>query len=585
MGFAVIGYPTKRHSNRSIHDQLPYELRSENDNKNDMYKQKLSRGRRKKNIKKFKKQKLISGKLKELNRLDTNNDNDNDTLLTDDDKFDQQLIESTWPRRNLNTQYDMVQTRSNWLSQINTVMRSTGSNVTVLNQRKIRSYYTGRDIKFRRWQPTKSNVQDSLMSDTLYTKDNSPLLRPGGRTKHSDRKTFNSMESEVCKESKEHTKKERKPNEVVYDNISTYDDNSNQCNVNIQGDLKKSADLEIPGKEIMIKQSNMTKQKQNVVGNNKITDKLSFDKLPPEVIQKIFIFSFANYNMLLINKYLNNCLRLSDHLLEINFIENYIHIIDYNNTREDSDNMLLRVKCLNTKIFDDPIMTQFFLKRLKYLRKKFDKFITDDIIYKGLANYKKPSLSHRLYVNTIDYYFKNVRILKYFFKHFEVVVSSLIDNIIEWFFQFQIQYKIQHFLHVMKIIRKYCKKYDYLKDKTNFTAHHLVSILEYLFLNKSDRQLITINFLQGLTSFIEEEDEIEENIDNIPLEKLKIKFVDVYLSMFYKPLFVDNENNVSDINMVLNDSSLWSCLREISNIELIDVFVSHGVRPSYGHII
>ena len=55
--------------------------------------------------------------------------------------------------------------------------------------------------------------------------------------------------------------------------------------------------------------------------------------------------------------------------------------------------------------------------------------------------------------------------------------------------------------------------------------------------------------------------------------------------MFYKPLVIDNGNHDSDINTVLNDSSLWSCLKNISNIELIDVFVSHGIRPSYGHII
>ena len=93
MGFAVIGYPTKRQNRRSIHDQLPYKLRSEQDNKNDIARQISIRGRRKKNIRNLKKKQLINQKLKELNTFDKNND-----------KWDQQLIESTWVRRNVNTQ-------------------------------------------------------------------------------------------------------------------------------------------------------------------------------------------------------------------------------------------------------------------------------------------------------------------------------------------------------------------------------------------------------------------------------------------------------------------------------------------------
>lgn len=578
MGFAVIGYPTKRQNRRSIHDQLPYKLRSEQDNKNDIARQISIRGRRKKNIRNLKKKQLINQKLKELNTFDKNND-----------KWDQQLIESTWVRRNVNTQYAMVQTRPNWLSQVNTVMRSRGSNTSVSNQKEVWSYYTGKDIRFERWQPSQLMIQSDLMSNAIDSKDNGLLLKVRKETKPSNGKIINSMESKVHKVSKGRKKAARKSKDVVYDKLS-FDYNSNNLNEsdsNSEDDLKNSADLKVRKIVTMLQQSsNNSQQKQTNEGNSKITKKLSLDKLPPEIIQKIFIFSLANYNMLLTNKYLNHCLKLSDHLLEHNFIENYIHVMD-NNIQENIDSMLIRVKYLNTRIFDDPVMTQFFLRRLKHLKKKFNRFITDEIINKGLTVYKNPSLPHRLYVSSINYYFKNIHILKYFFKNFEVVVSSLIDNIIDWFFQFQTNYNIQDFLHVMKIIKRYCKKYDYLKDKVNFTAHHLVSILEHLFLSDNNKQLVTIDFFQGLSSYIELEGKKEEegNIHKLPLEKLKINLVDVYLSMFYKPLVIDNGNHDSDINTVLNDSSLWSCLKNISNIELIDVFVSHGIRPSYGHII
>lgn len=617
MGFAVIGYPTKRQYHLSIENQLPLNLRTKNDIEYDKQREKSVRERTKKIVRKLKKRKLLDERLKALDRLKSGNGQR--LLLTGNNELDRQLIEDAWVHANINTKYYMVKTRSNWLKQTNVVMRSQGSNKLISNQKEIVPYYN-RVIKFKKWQPSgskKDNIDDyddddddddknknkldkfisiDDLSENIYSKDKTLKV-----SKQLNKRNLNSIDNKISKVS-ERVKKEKRLKEFrdklsfgnTYDTVFRHIDNDSKLkesdltsphnSLNIQNDLEKSIDLEGPAQNTIPFLNNF-KNKQTYMRNAKVPTKLSLDKLPPEVIQKIFVFSSANYNMLLTNKYLNYCLKLSDHLLEFNFIENYIYVVDKNTEEHIIDNgdKLSKIKYLNTKIFADPIMTKFFLRRLKYLKKKFDKFITDDIIKSGITTYKKPYLPHVLYVNIIDHYFKNVHILKYFLKKFEIVVSSLIDHIIDWFFHDQTKYKIQDLLNVMKAIKKYCKKYDHLRDKNIFTAHHLVSILEMLFLNNSGKPFDTIEFFQGLSSIGKEEE--EKNSDNLPLEKLKINFVDIYVSTFYKPLSVNSENNDTDINMVLNDSSLWSCIRKISNIELIDVFVSHGVRPSYGQII
>lgn len=606
MGFAVIGYPTKRSTHRKMEDQLPSKLRNKSDIKKHKIEVELKKEREREHRKKLNREKARRYRLKQKatspeERLKIEKKKQlKEEKLKAKEAAKKKAVEKArrlalikerkadFKRRNIPPiSIIMDQNLTKEISHIKFI--------PIAHCKKFEFHqWTLEDLNDKHAKPLQKQASisrnESHSNNSIETKGSKNKKRSreqneddeAGKSKksHKSKKHKKDKTDKKSKKDKKKHKKHKKSKkryveeEPQFVNAQSNDVEEDDADTIIDPEFSIELPKPVKNKNVSLSPSKRKQSKKEI----KLSSKISLSKLPPEVLQRIFIFSFANYNLLLTNKYLNHCLTLSDHLLEANLYENYICVIEkQDKENDDTEDKTVTKKHINVNLFQDPIMTKYFFKNFNNLRKSFDNFITDKIVEDPDEAYEPPALPHIIYVDYVHSFFNDPNVLKFIFQKFEVHVDTLVDHIITWFFS-QTDYKIEAFLKIMDGIKEYCQEHDYLKDKINFTAHHLVTILEFLFLQKEDNPSDHIEFFQGISSIV-------DDFSTLPLMNLKIKFVDIYLLTFYKFPSTENETSDSNLNTILNDSLLWSCLRKISNIELLDMFVARGVRPSYGEII
>lgn len=602
MGFAVIGYPTMRSTRRKMEDQLPSKLRSKKDSKKHKLEVELKIEQERENRRKVEREKARRYRLKQQamspeERLKIENKKrlkmeklkaKRETQKKAKEKARRLALikerKADFKKRNIqplsiimdrNLTYDashakFIPTAHLEEFRIHQWMPEDSKDKHSKSLQKKPSTAFGKDQAINSTETERSKSRKRLR-ERNEDNDSRKSKKSHKSKKHKKSKT----EKKSRKDKKKHKKQRKSKKRNIEESLSVVTPSDETMEEDNDTIIDPDFNMEMirpMGNKILSLSPSKRKQFKKEI---KSSSKLSLSKLPLEVLQKIFIFSFANYNLLLTNKYLNHCLRLSDHLLERNLYENYFYSIE--EQENDSENKPVTKKYINVNLFKDPNMTKFFFKNFNSLKESFDNFITDKGVEDGGETYETPSLPHIIYVDYVQSFFYDPNVLKFMFQKFRIHVDTLVDHIITWFFS-QTHYKIEAFLKVMDDIKEYCQEYDYLKEKVNFTAHHLVTILEYLFLKKEDNPSDYIEFFHGISSIV-------DGFSTLSLMDLKIKFVDIYLLTFYKFPSSEGETADSDINTILDDSLLWSCLRKISNIELLDMFVARGVRPSYGSII
>lgn len=627
MGFAIIGFPTKRNGLRKMRDQLPSRLRNKSENKRFKEEEELRRAREREHRKKMEEERLQRERMKPP-PVKTREQLRLEKRMEKLQKKKQQEMERLKAREEVKQRAEEKRRKLALIKERKADFKRRGIPKlgVIINEEmadivsKAKFVPTAHIEKFEFevltefWKKTpkqtaltnqhhrnKKQAHLSLITNEESVRENLATEREEPEIRKRSREQTDTVELEYSeggehshkskrhKKSKKDKKKKKKKDKKNKSSKRKHSEKSQSLNteVNMTEDENNRDDVDtlidpdfnietVNPSENVTRSVSPSKRKQSPKESN-LPSELSLSKLPPEVIQKIFIFSLANYNLLLTNKYLNHCLRLSDHLLKRNLYENYLFTIKKQDNENEEDGGDVTKRYLNVNLFKDPVMTKFFIKKFNSLTQLFDDFITDKVLESGIGTYKVPPLPHIIYVDYIHSFFDNPTFLKYIFQKFKIHVDILVDHVINWFFT-QNHHKIEDFLHLMDNIKEYCQDFEYLKEKINFTAHHLVTILEYLFLQREDNPSNHIEFFQGISSIV-------DDFSTLSLMELKIKFVDIYLLTFYKFPSPEGETTDSDINTILDDSLLWSCLRKISNIELLDMFVARGVRPSYGEII
>lgn len=295
--------------------------------------------------------------------------------------------------------------------------------------------------------------------------------------------------------------------------------------------------------------------------------KSTFQDLPPEIIQRIFIFSNDVSTMPLLSKYIYQSLRPTDSLLFEVIIERFFYDPKkYGIERCVKDGGYL----VNPELFGNNRFAKFLLDHRSYFTNKIDLFapksliphLKDETIGTMAFDYSKLGKEEfetpAYFYHNFDIYFQDTQFLNSLSKYFTPPnISLLLENLIGWFFLEQYNYVTKDLSDVLVSIALFAK----FSNSKLTSSDPLFTILRALYLESGSKPNEHWHYLFSSKS----EDELISQ---------KQDFIEDFITLYYTEW---NDEGPE----LLSSPELWRMLHIISDLKLIDIVEKFGGRAHY----
>ncbi|SMN20925.1 similar to Saccharomyces cerevisiae YDR249C Putative protein of unknown function [Maudiozyma saulgeensis] len=308
-----------------------------------------------------------------------------------------------------------------------------------------------------------------------------------------------------------------------------------------------------------------------VQSNRRPRKKITFQDLPCEIIQRIFIMTNDTTCMPLLNKFFFDCLRPSYYLIRQILIERYLfNPKKYGIERCLQDDGYL----VNPEIFDNTLFAGYFLTHISSLPVPIDLFaprslvpylhdenIPDDFVF-DISRLGKGEFDLPMYFyHNFDVYCNNPSILQTLSKYFTISnIPLILENFLDWSLSYGTHYGCSTIVEVLICVASFLNS----RNISINSQHLMVIALHRLYnYNMSD----PLNHWRKLFNSSN-----DEKINNY-----KEEFIQQIINLFYG---IKNENGTK----LLSGNEIWRILVDLSNMKLIGVFTKYGVYPEISMI-